>query len=241
MTRRGRAPVVAMTLSAVIALTSCAASQEAGSTQSDRQSPSPSDESSAVTDEPGENVAEAEPLSQQEQWVANFESNRSMFVRALRRSTGTRIDAEQAARAALVTCTLTDADKGLDRRINRVWDVIGSAGPAPAGASIMALGAAVTSVCPELESIHTTQVTEYQRQQKRARKAAAQKRREQAAAARRAAREEAAQQARDEAAQSTFYENCTAVEAAGAAPIYAGEPGYSSDLDRDGDGVACEQ
>ncbi|MCZ4080067.1 excalibur calcium-binding domain-containing protein [Rhodococcus sp. H36-A4] len=36
------------------------------------------------------------------------------------------------------------------------------------------------------------------------------------------------------------YANCTAVRAAGAAPIYAGEPGYSSKLDRDGDGVACE-
>lgn len=34
--------------------------------------------------------------------------------------------------------------------------------------------------------------------------------------------------------------NCAAVRAAGAAPIYAGDPGYSSDLDRDGDGVACE-
>ena len=34
--------------------------------------------------------------------------------------------------------------------------------------------------------------------------------------------------------------NCAAVRTAGAAPIDAGDPGYSSDLDRDGDGVACE-
>jgi hypothetical protein len=26
----------------------------------------------------------------------------------------------------------------------------------------------------------------------------------------------------------------------GAAPIHRGEPGYSSKLDRDGDGIACE-
>lgn len=39
---------------------------------------------------------------------------------------------------------------------------------------------------------------------------------------------------------ATFYQNCAAVRAAGAAPIYAGSPGYSSKLDRDGDGVACE-
>jgi excalibur calcium-binding domain-containing protein len=39
---------------------------------------------------------------------------------------------------------------------------------------------------------------------------------------------------------ATSYANCDAVRAAGAAPIYAGEPGYSRKLDRDGDGVGCE-
>ena len=37
-----------------------------------------------------------------------------------------------------------------------------------------------------------------------------------------------------------YYANCAAARAAGAAPLYAGEPGYRSGLDRDGDGVACE-
>lgn len=36
------------------------------------------------------------------------------------------------------------------------------------------------------------------------------------------------------------YANCSEAIAAGAAPIYAGQPGYSKKLDRDGDGVACE-
>jgi hypothetical protein len=36
------------------------------------------------------------------------------------------------------------------------------------------------------------------------------------------------------------YENCAAVRAAGAAPIRAGQPGYSRKLDGDGDGVGCE-
>ncbi len=36
------------------------------------------------------------------------------------------------------------------------------------------------------------------------------------------------------------YENCAAVRAAGAAPIRSGEPGYSRQLDGDGDGVGCE-
>lgn len=39
---------------------------------------------------------------------------------------------------------------------------------------------------------------------------------------------------------STYYPNCTAVRAAGAAPIRSGDPGYGAHLDRDGDGVACE-
>jgi ABC-type uncharacterized transport system auxiliary subunit len=41
-------------------------------------------------------------------------------------------------------------------------------------------------------------------------------------------------------AASVYYPNCTAVRAAGKAPLYRGQPGYSSSLDRDGDGVACE-
>ncbi|NGQ94986.1 nuclease precursor [Brevibacillus sp. SYP-B805] len=37
-----------------------------------------------------------------------------------------------------------------------------------------------------------------------------------------------------------FYANCSEARAAGAAPIYRGEPGYRPKLDRDNDGVACE-
>ncbi|MGW4482085.1 excalibur calcium-binding domain-containing protein [Rhodococcus triatomae] len=36
------------------------------------------------------------------------------------------------------------------------------------------------------------------------------------------------------------YGSCADVRAAGAAPLYTGDPGYSRKLDRDGDGVACE-
>lgn len=39
---------------------------------------------------------------------------------------------------------------------------------------------------------------------------------------------------------AAYYPNCSAARAAGAAPVYAGQPGYGSHLDRDGDGVACE-
>ncbi|WP_414638824.1 excalibur calcium-binding domain-containing protein [Actinophytocola sp.] len=37
-----------------------------------------------------------------------------------------------------------------------------------------------------------------------------------------------------------YYANCSAARAAGAAPLYRGEPGYRPALDRDDDGVACE-
>lgn len=39
---------------------------------------------------------------------------------------------------------------------------------------------------------------------------------------------------------AAYYPNCRAAKAAGAAPLYAGQPGYRTGLDGDGDGVACE-
>lgn len=37
------------------------------------------------------------------------------------------------------------------------------------------------------------------------------------------------------------FRSCAEAEAAGAAPLSQGDPGYGTHLDRDGDGVACEQ
>ncbi|MEU2359061.1 excalibur calcium-binding domain-containing protein [Streptomyces misionensis] len=39
---------------------------------------------------------------------------------------------------------------------------------------------------------------------------------------------------------AAYYENCDAAREAGAAPLIRGEPGYRDELDREGDGVACE-
>lgn len=41
-------------------------------------------------------------------------------------------------------------------------------------------------------------------------------------------------------ASGAYYQNCSAVRAAGAAPILAGQPGFQSKFDGDGDGVGCE-
>ena len=43
-----------------------------------------------------------------------------------------------------------------------------------------------------------------------------------------------------ESSSSAYYSDCSEARAAGAAPLYAGEPGYRSGLDRDNDGMACE-
>ena len=40
--------------------------------------------------------------------------------------------------------------------------------------------------------------------------------------------------------KSTYYPNCKTAKAAGAAPLYRGDPGYREELDRDRDGIACE-
>lgn len=37
-----------------------------------------------------------------------------------------------------------------------------------------------------------------------------------------------------------YFARCSDARAAGVAPIHAGEPGYRPELDRDGDGIACE-
>lgn len=66
---------------------------------------------------------------------------------------------------------------------------------------------------------------------------------EQAAQAQQQAEQQAQQQqqqAQQQAPQDVYYPNCAAARAAGAAPLYQGQPGYSTKLDRDGDGVACE-
>ena len=43
-----------------------------------------------------------------------------------------------------------------------------------------------------------------------------------------------------ETGKTTPYANCTEVREAGAAPLHRGDPGYSTRLDRDRDGTACE-
>ncbi len=43
-----------------------------------------------------------------------------------------------------------------------------------------------------------------------------------------------------ESYEPSAFRNCAAARAAGADPVYAGEPGFGAHLDRDGDGIGCE-
>ncbi|PHC37682.1 calcium-binding protein [Bacillus pseudomycoides] len=92
------------------------------------------------------------------------------------------------------------------------------------------------------------QAQKQQEEQKRQAEEQAQKQQEeQKRQAEEQARKQQEQQATSPAQPATEsnsnvqYKNCTEVKNAGKAPLYSGQPGYSSKLDRDGDGVACER
>lgn len=46
--------------------------------------------------------------------------------------------------------------------------------------------------------------------------------------------------ARAKVEASATYSGCRAAQQSGVTPLHAGEPGYRSDMDGDGDGIACE-
>jgi hypothetical protein len=49
-----------------------------------------------------------------------------------------------------------------------------------------------------------------------------------------------ASKASQEVVQNVTYSGCDEVRALGKAPLFSDQPGYRSDMDGDGDGVACE-
>ncbi|OWK27983.1 thermonuclease family protein [Sphingomonas mucosissima] len=53
-------------------------------------------------------------------------------------------------------------------------------------------------------------------------------------------RSEARRTKRHSPSDQGVFRNCAAARAAGAAPLYRGQPGYGAHMDGDGDGIACE-
>ena len=45
---------------------------------------------------------------------------------------------------------------------------------------------------------------------------------------------------RSQAPPGVYFRNCNEARAAGAAPLYRGQPGYRPEMDGDSDGIACE-
>ena len=178
-------------------------------------SPSPTDE-----------AAVAEPTPQQ-MWVANYEASRTSYVAAVAAALALRPKKVDAQSGSLNACRLLGKKRKLDKRVARVQKSFSLTSAPTYDQSLAVLDATTTTICPELSAFHQTQTAE---RTKRLR--IAERRRKKRAA------QLAAEQAQQE---NVSYANCTEVENAGAAPIYAGEPGYSHSLDRDGDGVACEQ
>nr|WP_208752255.1 excalibur calcium-binding domain-containing protein [Bacillus cereus] len=89
------------------------------------------------------------------------------------------------------------------------------------------------------------QEDEKRQAEEQARKQQEEQKRQAEEQARKQQEEQKAQQTQTQPASgntsSAYYKNCAAVRAAGKAPLYKGQPGYASHLDRDGDGVACEK
>ncbi|MFY0760806.1 excalibur calcium-binding domain-containing protein [Metabacillus dongyingensis] len=101
----------------------------------------------------------------------------------------------------------------------------------------------------ETKEEDTDKIAEEQRKKEEAARLAEEQKKKEAARLAEEQRKEAEaarlaeEQKAEEAAQvqNVFYKNCSAVRAAGAAPIHKGEPGYSTKLDRDRDGIACDR
>ncbi len=229
-------------IAAVFLIGSCSA---ALSSPEGSESPRPlsgSEVSTSPTPESSESPAEE--LSGEDLWLANYGENEPQYLAAVARSLKTKKSSTELSEEALSTCRLIDKGRPLDKQVARVAKVF-PAGPKPTyNQRLGVIGATVISVCPDLADVSLEQVSDRAAAIKKAKKVAAAKA---AKARRQAARQAEAERRRKEreAQQNqpapVYYANCSEVEAAGAAPIYRGQPGYSTSLDRDQDGVACEQ
>lgn len=189
-----------------------------------------------ATNEEGVVGGDAAEATQQDVWLTNYMDREEQIRSLLARRVPAVKPPRNAANVAVSSCDEVAQRAALKKRLRMAKDRWGaSATQAP-----VVLGIVLENVCPRVAKVHTAQVKAKKRADARAsaRRAAAVER-ARAVAVEKAERERrAAEEAQQPA--SAYYDNCTDVENAGAAPIYAGDPGFGSHLDRDGDGVACE-
>ncbi len=238
MTQRMKRPRILTSLAVLLLLGSCGAVDGDDATGADApattrppagavedaSSPPPSPTGDAVVPEP----------TQQQVWAANYSASRTSYVAAVAAALALRPRNIDAPVGALDACRSLDKERNLDRRVTQAQGSFSLTGAPTYDQALAALDATTMTICPEFAALHQAQTAEH------AKRLRVEERRSKERERRRKERE--AQEAEEQAQpESVYYENCTAVEDAGAAPIYAGDPGYSGDLDRDGDGVACEQ
>lgn len=224
-------------LAALLLLGSCGAvvgddtnTDDAPATKSPRAEPV---EDATSQPSPTEEAAVPEPTPQ-EVWAANYDADRTSYVTAVAAALALRPKKVDAQSGYLNACGLMAKERNLDKRVAQVRKSFALTSVPTYDQALAALDTTTITICPEFAAFHqaqTVQRTKRLRVEERRRKERERRRKERAAQA----AEERAQQ------EYVYYANCTDVENAGAAPIYAADPGYSRDLDRDGDGVACEQ
>lgn len=209
----------------------------------------PAESESSESEGPGE---EAEPEmvetpapapTDEEIWLANYTDDEASYAAAVAAAIGLQKVRSFDAAVPLGSCDLLKKDRPVGARTAKAAETLELRRNLSAAQVFEVVSVATTYVCPEFADRHDSQVSAYEkaaRQQARkdARQAAREQRREEARKRREEQRQAAANQPPPPV--SVYYANCTDVRNAGAAPIYRGEPGYSSSLDRDGDGIACE-
>ncbi len=192
------------------------------------ESSTPSQESVPPSEEPA--VVEPTP---QEVWDANYVANNSAYIAAVATALVLRPKKFDAQAGSLAACTLLEKERKLNKRVAQVQASFALNSAPTYDQALATLDATTGTICPEFAAVHQAQTAERSKRLK----AEAQRRKKQE----RIRKEREAKLAEEEAKQQyVYFGNCTDVRNAGAAPIYAGDPGYSRTLDRDGDGVACE-
>lgn len=184
----------------------------------------------AKTDDDDGTASEDSEPTQHDVWSDNYADRDKRIQKTLARRLPAYQQPMDAVNESLASCDEIADGRPLQKRLKNA----GARWSANPDQALAVLTVVAENVCPDVAKTHTKQV-----EQKRKADARAAARRRAAAA--KAERQRQAQLLLQQQSQRVYYANCTEVEAAGAAPIYAGDSGYSRDLDRDGDGVACEQ
>ena len=131
-----------------------------------------------------------------------------------------------------VAGTQVPADQAITLTVNH--DSAKAAASARASASAAAQASASASAAAAAEE-------QARQEAARAAEEQAQQQAQQEAQTEQSQTEQSQTQEQSDESSETYYANCAEARAAGAAPIYRGEPGYRSGLDRDNDGIACER